>query len=246
MCASELAAPCRALGERFPELDVRVEPAGTTLDALPIRSAPAPLWATLQPFPEMVDVLRPHDPVGYTTEPLAASQLTIATAGGSGRSDALGSGCEGDALWACIGAHAGAPWTELGGDPSLGTIRPSVGLVEREAVALASFANAVAGYFGTPDVDPAAFGDASFLAWLRRLAGAVHGSAISAGTPLATMVTQGRVARHRRDHRRGGGIPHAPRPDSRSTSTTLSSRCGSRRCWPSPEAPPPPTGSPTR
>jgi hypothetical protein len=195
VCASELAAPCRALGERFPELDVRVEPAGTTLDALADPERPTPLWATLRPFPEMVDVVRPRDPVGYTTEPLAASQLTIATphppSGGSGRFDALRTGCEGEALWACIGDHAGAPWTELGGDPSLGTVRPSVGLVEREAVALASFANAVAGYFGTPDIDPAAFGDASFVAWARRLAGAVPGSAISAGTPLATMVTRG-------------------------------------------------------
>jgi hypothetical protein len=57
-------------------------------------------------------------------------------------------------------------------------------------VALASFADAVAGYFGTTDINPAGFEDAGFVAWARRLAGAVPASAISAGTPLATMVTR--------------------------------------------------------
>jgi hypothetical protein len=189
VCASELAEPCRALGQRFPDLVVRVEPAGTTLDAVSAPDASAPLWATLKPFPDMVDVLRQRDPVGYTSAPLAATQLAIATPGHSGRLQALGTGCAGQALWACIGAHAGAPWTELGGDAALGTIRPSVGVVDREAVALASFADAVAGYFGTPDINPAAFADAGFLPWVRRLVGAVPTSAISTGTPLATMVT---------------------------------------------------------
>jgi hypothetical protein len=188
VCASELAAPCQALQQRFPDLVVRVEPAGTTLDALADPQRGAPLWATLRPFPEMVDLLRPRNPVGYTSAPLASSQLTIATPH-SARQAALGTGCVGQQLWACIGANAGDPWTQLGGDPSLGTVRPSVGLVEREAVALASFAAAVAGYFGTPDINPAGFEDASFVAWARRLAGTVPASKISAGTPLATMVT---------------------------------------------------------
>ena len=90
------------LGERFPELDVRVEPAGTTLDALRDPERPAPLWATFRPFPEMVDVLRPRDPVGYTIEPLAASQLTIATAGGSGRFDDAGEWLRGGSA---VGVH---------------------------------------------------------------------------------------------------------------------------------------------
>jgi len=190
VCATELAAACRAVQDEFPQLVVRVQPAGTTLDGLVTFQDAAPLWATLQPFPAMVDELRTRDPIGYGTEPLAASQLTIATPGG-GRADALTTGCGADPLWRCIGAHAGAPWTDLGGDPAFGRIRPSVGLVDREAVALASFANAVAGYVGSPQINPATLlDDPAFLGWLQSLSGVVNESDISAGTPLATMVTR--------------------------------------------------------
>ncbi len=148
------------------------------------------MWVTLQPFPAMVDGLRTGAPIGYTTTPIAASHLAIATPPG-GRSEALTTGCGTQPLWACIGDHSGAPWTELGGDPSFRTIRPSLGLVEQEAVALASFAAAVAGYFGTAQISRSTWeADPAFIGWLRRLSGTVDASALSAGTPLATMATR--------------------------------------------------------
>jgi hypothetical protein len=49
----------------------------------------------------------------------------------------------------------------------------------------------VAGYFGTPSISRTAWeADPAFIPWLRRLADAVSPSALSAGTPLATMVTR--------------------------------------------------------
>jgi hypothetical protein len=69
-------------------------------------------------------------------------------------------------------------------------VRPSLGVVDREAAALASFADAVAGYLGTPDITSSVLGDPAFIAWLRRLSGAVDESRLSAGTPLGTMVTR--------------------------------------------------------
>ena len=189
VCITELAVACHAIEPRFPDLAVRVEPAGTTLDALASAASPAPTWATIQPFPAMVDAVR-AEPLGFTTTALGASRLTIATPKGP-RAAALASGCAGVALWSCIGRHAGAPWTELGGDASLRTIRPSLGAADREAVALGSFADAVAGYFGTPQISVGTWeNDPAFVPWVRRLSRAVPVSSLSAGTPLATMLTR--------------------------------------------------------
>jgi hypothetical protein len=189
VCITELAAACRAIQPQFPDLAVRVEPAGTTLDGLATATGPAPMWATIQPYPAMVDALRAQ-PLGFTTTALGVSRLTIATPKGP-RAAALAGGCAGVALWACIGRNAGAPWTELGGDASLRTIRPSVGAADREAVALASFADAVAGYFGSPQIGAATWeNDPAFGPWVRRLSRAVDVSSLSAGTPLATMLTR--------------------------------------------------------
>ncbi len=188
VCATELAAACQAVKADHPELTVRVEPAGTTLDRLATSTEPAPLWATIQPFPEMVDVMRPRDPVGYTTEPLASSLLTLALPTG-GRNQALGAACTTPAVWSCIGDIAGTAWSDYGGDPAFGRVRPSLGRVDREAVALASFADAVAGYTGSPTINVGALNDdLDFQTWLRKLAGADR-SNLTGGTPLATMVT---------------------------------------------------------
>jgi hypothetical protein len=189
VCITELAAACHAIEPQFPDLAVRVEPAGTTLDALVTSDGPAPMWATIQPFPAMVDALR-TEPLGFTTTTLGATRLTIATPKGP-RAAALASGCAGSALWACVGRHAGAPWTALGGNASMRTVRPSLGAVDREAVALASFADAVAGYFGTPQISAGTWeNDPAFGPWVRRLSRAVDVSSLSAGTPLATMATR--------------------------------------------------------
>ncbi len=173
-------------------IDVVVEPAGVTLDRLTALEdgADAPVWLTISPYPAMLDELRAGaPPLGGTVEALAASQLSVATPVG-GRSDVLAAACAGVPLWRCLGERAGDPWTELGGEASWNTVRPSLGVVEREGVALASFADAVAGYFGSPQISSTTFSDPAFIAWLRRLAGAVDESQLSAGTPLATMAVR--------------------------------------------------------
>ncbi|MET0144169.1 MAG: hypothetical protein ABW328_05200 [Ilumatobacteraceae bacterium] len=195
VCASELGAACAAIDTAFDELDVIVEPAGTTLDrlaALPDGSEP-PLWLTVQPYPAMVDSLRTAaalEPLGATGGAIAATPLVVATPTG-GRADVLQSGCADAPLWRCIGDSASAPWTDLGGDAAWRTVRPSLGNVVLEATALGSFAAAVGGYFGAPQVSRSTWeADTSFIPWLRRLAGAVDPSTLSAGTPLATMVNR--------------------------------------------------------
>jgi hypothetical protein len=195
VCSSELAAACTAIAAAHPDADVTVEPAGTTLDrlaALPDGTEP-PVWLTVAPYPAMVDALRDAaglQPFGGTADVLAATPLVVATPIG-GRADVLASGCAETPLWRCIGDHASAPWTDIGGEESWHTLRPSLGLVETDATALGSFATAVAGYLGTPSVTSSAWeSDPAFIPWLRRLAGAVSPAALSLNTPLDTMTTR--------------------------------------------------------
>lgn len=192
VCATELAAACRAVQDEFPQLVVRVQPAGTTLDGLVTFQDAAPLWATLQPFPAMVDALRTgarRAPFGGAVDPVGSSRLAIATP--PGRAEAMTASCGTEPLWRCIGYAAGNPWTDVDGEAAWGRVRPSLGAVDRQAVALGSFAAAVGGYFGRPDIRSSDWqNDPAFTPWFRQLSGAVDVSALSGGTPLATMVNR--------------------------------------------------------
>ncbi|MET0458860.1 MAG: hypothetical protein ABW195_06415 [Ilumatobacteraceae bacterium] len=194
ICSTELEAACTAIRDAHPELDVEVEPAGETLDRLAALAdgTEPPVWLTVAPFPEMVDSLRTAaglEPLAGTGDPLAATPLVVATPTG-GRAEVLAAGCAETPLWRCIGANASAPWTDLGGEAAWGKLRPSLGLVDTDATALGSFADAVAGYLGAPTFSTPSASDPAFLAWLRQLAGAVSPAALSAGTPLDTMATR--------------------------------------------------------
>jgi hypothetical protein len=191
VCISELRAVCQALRADHPDLRIDVQDAGTTLDALAVLpdDAPRPLWLTIEPFPAMLDALRTANGLqafGATPDAVGASQLAIATS--AARAADLTAGCADVALWSCIGANAGNDWSALAAGTAGGRIRPSLGVVDRQAAALASFAAAVAGYFGRPDIRSSDWqGDPAFTPWVSRLLGGVDPSALTAGTPLATM-----------------------------------------------------------
>jgi hypothetical protein len=190
-CITELQAVCATLRREYPDLRVTVQDAGTTLEELAVLAddAPRPLWLTLEPYPAMLDALRTgnrRQPFGGSPTPVAASELVVVTA--PDRAGSLAAGCADQPLWSCIGASAGADWTSLDPSAPSGRIRPSLGDPDRHAVALASLAAAVAGYVGRPDVRAADWqSDPAFTAWFSRLTGVVAVSALSAGTPLATM-----------------------------------------------------------
>lgn len=179
VCLTELQEVCLALGEVDSELTIIVEDAGTTMARL-AEGQSVGLWLTFEPFPAMASLTG-------ETQILASSELAIATA--ADRAAALTAGCTGQALWRCIGDVAGEDWTELGGEESWGRVEPSVGDAGSSAAALASFASAVAGYFGTPQLNSAVWStDAEFLGWVRRLVREVPLDDLTAGTPLATML----------------------------------------------------------
>jgi hypothetical protein len=194
VCITELEAVCRALASELPDVRITIADAGTTLDSLAVLpdDEPRPLWLTIEPYPAMLDSLRAAanlEPFGATDEAVGSAALAIASS--PERSADLIAGCADAPLWRCIGANAGNDWTTIAADAAPGRIRPSIGDADRQAVALASFAAAVAGYYGRPDIRSSDWqDDPSFTPWVSRLLGQVDTAALSAGTPLATMAVR--------------------------------------------------------
>jgi hypothetical protein len=199
VCITELEAVCDALAAD-PDVDVSVSvaPAGETLDALAGRTDPAgaPLWVTIDPFPAMVDELREtasRDPIGYTTEPAAATQLGVVTA--DGRWAVLVEECESEGDWRCLGDWAGSPWSEHGGEPVWRTVRPSVGDAGDTALGLAGFATAVAGFSGGTSIGAIADlrTQVEFITWLDGVLNTVPADKLGESTPLADMAVRPRI-----------------------------------------------------
>lgn len=199
VCITELRAVCDALADEHVDVDISIEPAGDTLDRLAGIEDPtdAPLWLTIAPFPEMVEVLRRQAnvaPIGPETTPVGASQLAIAFASAD-QGAAITESCQGaGTLWRCVGDHAGVRWADLGARTLPGTLIPSLGNVADSALGLASFAAAVAGYLDSTDIPSSAqlTADTSFLVWVRKLAGVSNGVRLSDrdGTPIGTMAVR--------------------------------------------------------
>jgi hypothetical protein len=195
VCITELADACTAYSAEHSSVLVTVEDAGVTLDRLAVLGddEEVPLWLTVEPYPAMVDAVRAGaraEPLGFTTTALGASQLGVALPP-DGRLDVLVAACAAEPLWRCIGELAGAPWTEVGGEARWGTIRPAFGDVNDSALALASFASSVAGYFGDTDISRSRWeADPAFYGWSRRLVDSASGVSLSGGSALGTMATR--------------------------------------------------------
>lgn len=192
-CITELAEACEQLAATHDELDITVEDAGATLDRLAglDDGEQAPLWLTIDPFPAMVELLRQNDPLGFETDTVGASQLGIAFRS-SDKSAAITAFCDADstALWRCVGDHAGDDWSTLGAASIPGTLRPSFGDVNDSALGLASFASAVASYFGSAEINRIQFDDARFISWLRRISAVSIDGTQRGSTPLETLAVR--------------------------------------------------------
>ena len=184
VCLTELEDVCTELLATHPDLDLTVEDARTTLDRV-AAGDPVPLWLTFEPFPAMADPA----PFAADRPPLASSRLSVVTP--TNRRDTLVAHCGTTALWRCIGDVAGAEWSELDQSAAPGRVEPSVGDAGESALALASFAVAVAGYFGTVQLNSGLWlNDAAFIPWVRGLVREVPLSDLTSGTPAATLLTR--------------------------------------------------------
>jgi hypothetical protein len=171
VCITELEQVCAGLESQG--IDVTIEHAGATLARLADRAS-VPLWLTVEPFPAMAGSMASSDV-------LAASKLAVAVP--EGHRDVLTARCAGQALWRCVGGLAGEEWGDVPG-----RVEPSVGDAGRSAVALASFASAVAGYFDNAEFGSVELADPSLLPWVQRLVGAVPVQSLGARSPLTTML----------------------------------------------------------
>lgn len=112
-------------------------------------------------------------------------QLAVA----KGRADSFAIGCSGQRSWSCAGSSAGQPWTALAPDAAAGMVLPGLADPSSEALGLLSFANAVAGYFASPDLDASSWTEPGFRSWYRNVSASVA-VAPTGTTPLDTLLVR--------------------------------------------------------
>lgn len=192
VCATELADVCDRL-----DADTTVEDAGATADRL---AAGEPLgadgWLVVQPWPEMVGVTATagggRAPALDVGDVLARSPAVIAM--WRDREAALIAGCQADAVdWACLGAAAGDPWADHGGQAGWGEVRVAHPDPD-QAGGLTVLAGAVAGFLGDSSYATNDLDDDRFGSWFAGLEGEVGDALRAGGSPLGRMLTQGRAA----------------------------------------------------
>lgn len=201
VCALELRGTCDALRAANPALDIRIEDAGVTEATL---AAPGfnptagkiDAWLVPQPFPSMVDETRKaasREPVlGEPTRVLGRSPLVLAV--WNDRLAALAATCGGAPVavtWACIGANAGKPWAEIGGQEAWGSLKPGVPDPQTGATGLAVVAQATTEFLKRADFARNDLEDGGYQAWLGQLKAAVPASSSVAG-PLDQMLSIGK------------------------------------------------------
>jgi hypothetical protein len=185
VCVSDLRDACNAVANNL-DLDIRIESASTALDALAALEDPsdAPIWITIEPFPAMVDSLREirgAPELGAEQLPVASSRIALVIP--ADRAPTLLAFCGDPIQWRCVGENAGQEWTTIDGDPVWRDVKPAFAPIDT-ALGLLSVAGAADGYFGATTID---VNDTEFLRWALRLASAVPRSALTGGTPIATI-----------------------------------------------------------
>jgi len=130
-CATELAGVCDRLAKEDGSIKVSVADDGETADALSTKGATAEFdaWLAVGPWADIVADNRRQ--AGITTPALAVPSRVLARSpvtfvGPEDRMAALSSHCGGPVTWSCIGDASGRPWTELGGQPTWGLMRPGL------------------------------------------------------------------------------------------------------------------------
>jgi hypothetical protein len=201
LCVSELEPVCRQLAEADPALDIRVEPAGVTIErlrdgALGAEDVDIDAWLTLGPLATMIDEQRERDGrqqlFDESQGPYARSPLAIAI--WNDRRQALEGHCGEAITWRCIGEVAGVPWPEAGGEPGWGAVKPSHPDPAGTATGLFTLAAATNSWFGNESYASQDFNQPEFRRWFERLERAIPEFPIPPRTPLDTMLFGGPAA----------------------------------------------------
>jgi hypothetical protein len=200
-CSTELEAACTRLADHDANVDVTVEDAGVTADALVAvpdaarRRVGFDAWLVPAPWPGVVDVRRQVnglEPIfETTTSPIARSPLVLVVR--SDRNAVLQSTpqCGGAVTWKCLGQVAGQPWDAIGGQTQWGRVRPGHSDPTRSATGLLVLSQATSEFlaneqysrFDLQDNDD--YGD-----WLTGLEQAVPATARTSASPFLDLLQQ--------------------------------------------------------
>jgi hypothetical protein len=195
LCGSDLAAVCEALAEAG--LDVSAARDGSVGLATTLADGPAAdvLWVTVAPLPDVVDERRQRggDEPLLTARAATPVSSPVVLVGWEERLAALDATCGGAVTWACVGEHAGEPWTGLGGDARWGDLRPAFDDPTGSSRGLLGLTQAVADRTGGLGFSLRDLQDDATRAWLTRLVRAVPGGAVGED-PVVRMLQLGRAA----------------------------------------------------
>lgn len=185
VCAGELAAACNAAGNRA-GVDVRIEPADTTLDNWASNSTDelaAVGWATLEPLPEIAALSRnaAEDPLEIETVEVATSPLVLVV--DVNRAPLLVDACGDPVEWRCLGELAETAWSDLDPTAPNGTVRPGFARTPDTAIGQLGVGAALLGAFdGAPLV-----GNPDVIVWGQPLVEAVPARSLAADTAIGTI-----------------------------------------------------------
>ena len=194
VCGPDLRALCEALAAADPTVRVVVEDEADTVARLAadgVAGLDADAWFTVGPAAAVLADDRaaaglPPLALGGTSPVLARSPAVLVAA--ADRAAALTSACPTGVTWACVGPFAGRPWTEAGGQPAWGQLRPGLpspatgaGLVVwSQAVSSQTVAVDLPALWARNDLDdPAVSGWFDALATQSKRAGAAAGDPLS-------------------------------------------------------------------
>ena len=185
VCVSELKSVCEAIAGDHDNVEVRVEEAGATADAL-LADEPVEddAWLTLAPWPQLVSEARVRGggaalpPPGT---PLARSPLVRVVA--KERGAVLEKDCA-DLSWRCVGRSAGRDWTDLGGEETWGRFKPGFTDPSASASGLLVLGQAASEFLGTTEFSARDLDREGFLSWFQQLGDGVPGHGTPGNTPF--------------------------------------------------------------
>ena len=185
VCVTELESVCDALAQDNDDVEVRVEQAGDTADAL-LEGAPGEddAWLTLAPWPQLVSEARVRGggaPLPTPGKSLARSPLVRVVS--KERGAVLEQDCP-DLSWRCVGRSAGRDWTDLGGEGSWGRFQPGFTDPSTSATGLLVLGQAASEFVGDSDFSARDLDTDGFLAWIVQLGEGVPGHGSAGNTPL--------------------------------------------------------------
>jgi len=172
VCATELARACESLRVEHPEVEIRIEAAGATAQALAGGTAgDFDVWLVPQPYAavaaELLKTATGPPPLGSASKPIAHSRLAFFVH--ESRAAAFNAHCGNGPAWGCLlSAVSADSWQSIGGQPTWGRVKPHLA-DPLETSGLLALGGAAAGVLEAPVDGPTIRDNAQFAGALDSL-----------------------------------------------------------------------------